>query len=377
VEEALHRLALPNPTAVTVNGGSMNAAIRDTVDPYDPNWRARIFLCSPGAEPLAPAGDYHTCTIQDEATWLEYSCASDTSTALMIEHKWQDLDSDGVREIGEIVLYDGGSYPRENFHTGSPVEVVTVTARSADSERTIRVEAARYPVASNVLAALMCDNAVDVWGNVTVCGHNHSIDVPHYTMFPECQQYELCAPPVHNRCEEAGCLTGIITTGDVVDKRGSFDVDGYPDPEDTSSSNHFYTLPEALGMTPEEVDVILAGADWHDVQHTRWQEGVTYVDNAGEREAKWNNGGGAGLLYVTGDFATEGNFTWTGLVYVEGDYRLLGTASVIGSVIVKGVSDYAFTGGNPCILYSSEAITEGLSKYLGYLKIGWKETTGL
>ena len=172
-------------------------------------------------------------------------------------------------------------------------------------------------------------------------------------------------------------MIGIITTGDVVDKRGTTDVDGSPDPEDTSSTNHFYTLPEALGMTHEEIDVILASADWRDVQHTRWQEGVTYVDNAGESEAKWNNGGGVGLLYVTGDFATEGNFTWTGLVYVEGDYRLLGTASIIGSVIVRGVSEYAFTDGNPCILYSSEAITDGLSKHLGYVKLAWKETTGL
>jgi hypothetical protein len=146
---------------------------------------------------------------------------------------------------------------------------------------------------------------------------------------------------------------------------------------DTSSSNHFYTLPEALGLTLEEVTLILDQADWRDVQNNRWQDGITYIDNEGEAEAKWNTGGGSGLIYVTGDFATEGNFRWKGLVYVEGDYRLLGTASIIGSVIVKGVSEYAFTGGNPCILYSSEAITEGISKHTGYIKLGWKETTGL
>jgi hypothetical protein len=379
VEEALHRLALPNPTTINVNGASLNAAIRDTVRPYDPEWRARIFLCNPGTEPSAPIGEYHTATIQDNSNWLEYSSAAELATALTIEHKWEDLDEDGIREDGEIVLYDAAKYPPENFDTGSPIEVVTVTARSATSERTIRVDAIHYPINANVLAALMCDNGVDVRGNVTICGHNHSIDVPHYTMFPECEAYEYCNPPPHSpgKCGDAGCLIGIMTTGDVVDKRGTTNVGGYPDPEDTSSTNHFYTLPEALGLTQGEVDVILAGADWLDVQHGRWQEGITYVNNEGGAEAKWNNGGGSGLLYVTGDLATEGNFRWKGLIYVEGDYRLLGTASIIGSVIVRGVSEYAFTGGNPCILYCSEAIGEGISRQLGYVSIGWKETSGL
>jgi hypothetical protein len=355
----------------------MNAAIRDPIKPYDPEWRARIFLCGPGAEPEAPSGEYHTATVQNSATWLEYSSMADSARVLTIEHKWQDLDTDGVRDMGEILLYDASKYPPENFETGSPVEVISVVGRSATAERAVKVEATRFPVGGNVLAALMCDMGVDVRGDVTICGHDHSIDTPHYTMFPNCQNHEYCGPPTHHDCEETGCLIGIITTGDEIDRRGTTDVDGYPVPMDTSSSNHFYTLPEALGLTQEEVNMILDRADWRDVQHTRWQDGITYVDNEGEDEAKWNNGGGSGLLYVTGDLATEGNFMWTGLVYVEGDYRLLGTASIIGSVIVKGVSEYAFTGGNPCILYCSEAITDGISRHAGYVKLGWKETTGL
>jgi hypothetical protein len=377
VEEALHRLALTDPTSIMVNGSTINAAIRDTVEPYNPEWKVRIFLAAPGAEPSPAVNEYHTVTIQDAGSWLEYSSAGDLGTALTIEHKWRDLDGDGVRENGEIVLYDVSRYPQENFTTGSPVEVITVVGRSATAERTIMVEATKFPVTANVLAALMCDMGVDVRGEVSICGHDHSIDTPPYTMIAECQDWEYCGPPVHSRCDDGGCLIGIITTGDEIDKRGTTDVSGHPEPEDTSSLNHFYTLPEALGLTQEEVDVILGGADWRDVQNNRWQDGITYIENAGGSEAKWNTGGGSGLLYVTGDFATEGNFTYTGLVYVEGDYRLLGTASILGSVIVKGVSEYAFTGGNPCILYCSEAISGGLSRHLGYIKIGWKEISGL
>ena len=377
VEEALHRLALPDPTMVTVNGASMNAAIRDTVRPYDPDWRARIFLCTPNTEPLAPLGEYNTATIQDDGDWLEYSSENDPATALTIEHKWEDLDGDGVRDNGEIVLYDGSKYPPENFTTGSPVEVVTVTARSATAERVIKVEATKFPLNVNARAALFCDLGVDVRGNVTVCGHDHAMMTPHYTMYPNCQNWEYCGPPLHANCMAQGCLVGIMTTGDEVDKRGTTDLDGWPSHEDTSSTNQWLSLPEMLGIEPEILNEILANADYTSAGAADPQEGITYIDNAGGAEVKWNGGSGTGLLYVTGDFSTDGNWEWRGLVYIEGDYKIAGTPSVIGAVMVKGISEYCFSGGNPCILFSSEALDYYLRQYLDYVKLGWKEVGGL
>jgi hypothetical protein len=67
---------------------------------------------------------------------------------------------------------------------------------------------------------------------------------------------------------------------------------------------------------------------------------------------------------------------WRGLIYVDGDFTITGTPSIIGAVLVKGVSDYAFSGGNPCILFSSEALDYYLRQSLHYIKIGWKETSG-
>jgi hypothetical protein len=376
-EEALHRLGLPDPTMVTVNGASMNAAIRDTVTPYDPDWRTRVFLCNPGSEPSAPVGETYTCTIQDNTTWLEYSSASDAGTALTIEHKWQDLDDDGVREVGEIVLYDGAKYPPENFATGSPVEVITITARSATAERAIKVEATKFPLNVNARAALFCDLGVDVRGNVTVCGHDHTMLTPHYTMYPNCQNWECCGPPLHANCVAQGCLVGVMTTGDEIDRRGSTDLDGDPAAEDTSSSNQWLTLPEMLGIEPEILNEILANADYTAPCVDDPQEGITYIDNAGGAEATWNNGGGTGLLYVTGDLKSAGNFVWRGLIYIEGDFKIVGTVSVIGAVIVKGVSEYCFSGGDPSILFSSEALDYYLRQHLDYVKIAWKETGGL
>jgi hypothetical protein len=376
VEEALQRLSLPDPTNVTVNGSSINAAIRDPANPPDPDWEARIFLCRPGAEPAATGTDYHTCTIQDADSWLEYSSEDDLTTALTIRHKWQDLDDDGVREVGEIVLYDGGKYPPQNFTTGTPVEVLTITAKSATAEREIEVEATRYPLNVNVRAALLCDMGVDIKGNVTICGHDHDMMMPHYTMLPGCMNWEYC----NNRtnCLGTGCLIGVMTTGDEIDRRGSTDLAGNPAPEDSSSSNQFYTLAETLGISQADVDEILANADYHNVGEASPQDGITYVNNAGGGEAQWaGDGVGSGLLYVTGDLATIGNFQWKGLIYVEGDYKITGTPSIIGAVIVKGRSEYAFSGGNPGILFSSEAIDYYIRQHLGYIRIGWKETSGV
>jgi hypothetical protein len=376
-EEALHRLGLADPTMITVNGTSMNAAIRDTARPYDPDWRVRIFLCNPGSEPAAPVGEFHTATIQDNTSWLEYSSESDNATALTIEHKWQDLDGDGVRENGEIVLYDSSKYPPENFISGSPVEIVTVTGRSATAERVIKVEATKFPLNVNARAALLCDMGVDVRGNVTVCGHDHAMMTPHYTMYPNCQNWEYCGPPLHANCLAQGCLVGVMTTGDPIDRRGSTDLDGEPSAEDTSSTNQFLTLAETLGIEQEDLDEILANADYFATGAADPQDGITYVNNAGGPDASWNNGNGTGLLYVTGNLNTHGNFTWRGLIYVEGDFVMSGTPSVIGAVVVKGVSTWAFTGGDPCILYSSEALNYYLRQSLHYVKIGWKETGGL
>jgi len=374
-EEALHRLGLNDPTNLTVNGSSINAAIGDPARPPDPNWKARIFLCRPGQEPVPSGSEYHSCTLQDAGSWLEYSSENDNATALTIEHKWRDLDGDNVRDADEIVLYDGSKYPPENFDTGTPVEVITVIAKSATAEREVKVETTRFPLNINARAALFCDKGVDVRGNVTVCGHDHRYDTPHYTMIPACEAFEYCSN--RTTCIATGCVTGIMTTGDEVDKRGTTDIAGIPAPEDTASSNQFLTLAETLGIEQADLDEILANADYTAVDVDNPQDGITYIDNAGGASAKWTGGGnGTGLLYATGDFEVGGNFMWRGLIYVDGDLKIAGTPSIVGAVLVRGVSEYAFSGGNPCILFSSEALDYYLRQSLHYIKIGWKETSG-
>lgn len=371
VEEALYRLSLPWPTTMNVNGSSINAAIADTSRPIDPNWKVRVFLASPGGQPVPTGTDMHTVTIQPESDWLEYSSDSDLDMALTIEHKWKDLDDDGVRDDGEIVLYDASKFPPENFVTGSPVEVITLAGTRGNAERNILVEAIRYPLNINVRAALFCDRGVDAQGNVEVCGHDHSILTPYDTTIPACMAWEYCSG--RTNCLATGCVTGIMTTGDEIDARGSTDVQGSPTPMDTSSSNQFLTLAETLGITQAEVDEILANADYHSSYDADPLDGITYFIGDAVSGEKFNNCVGSGLLYVTGDLDVAGNLSWKGLIYVEGDFRITGTPWVLGAIVVKGKSDYAFTGGDPAILFSSEAIDYYIRQHLKYVEIGWKE----
>jgi hypothetical protein len=371
VEEALYRLSLEWPTTMNVNGSSINAAIADTSRPIDPNWKVRVFLAAPGNMPSPAGSEIHTVTIQPESNWLEYGSDSDLSNVLTIEHKWKDLDDDGLREAGEIVLYDASKYPPENFSTGTPVEVIALAGTRGAAQRSILVEAIRYPINVNARAALFCDRGVDVRGNVEVCGHDHSFLTPYGTTIPACMAWEYCSG--RTNCIATGCLSGILTTGDVVDRRGSTDIQGSPTPMDTSSSNQFLSLAETLGLTQAEVDEILANADYHSPQDADPLDGITYFIGDATGSESFNYVTGSGLLYVTGSLDVSGDLTWKGLVYVEGDFKITGTPWILGAIVVRGISGYAFSGGDPSILFSSEAIEYFIRQHLKYVEIGWKE----
>jgi hypothetical protein len=350
---------MPSPTVVQVGGSTVDAAIRDDA-PYDPSWRAQIFLRQPSASPIMSGSVVNTGTIQDpKAGYLNYSEPSGNADVLTVEHKWEDLNGDNIRDADEIVLYDNSKIPQENFTTGFPIEVITVTGEAGQGERTIQAEVTRQAIRVRTLGALYVDKAIDIQGSVSFCGYNHDINTPVGTQTPACNAWHTAG----------GELPGVTSTGDAVDVGGAAaDLDGFPSATDTSSTNPFYNLNEVLGMSPSEVKDILANPDQTTV--TNPFDGITYVQGDAQIQSNYV---GSGLLYVTGDLKASGGWEFKGLIFVEGDLFVTGTPWVLGTVIVRGTSDYNFSSGNAGILYSSEALTNYLSDATPMNMLSWRE----
>lgn len=358
LNEAIHRLSLSDPTNVTVNGWTGNVAITDS-EPYDPDWKAYIYLTSPGSAPTVGGSAISTGTLQDPNNgYLEYSATSGTDGVLTIEHKWEDLDGDNSRDVNEIVRYDPMKIPPENFASGFPVELITVSGHSADGERVVQAEVTKRTMTARTLGALYIDKACRLTGNCDFCGFNHDINTPPGTKPNKCTPYHL----------PSGNLPGVTTTGDVVKTQGSANVAGNPNPIDDDPGNPFYTLAEVLGLSDTETQAVLNNAD--NTSITSPLNGITYIQG----DAKiTSNLVGEGLIYVTGDLQAAGSFTFKGLIYVEGDVKITGTPWVLGSVIVRGTSDFNFSAGNCGVLYSKDAITQALSGMMPCMVLSWRE----
>ena len=364
VQEALARLAMRPGTDVTVNGETFDAAIRDTTFDLDPDWEVGIYLPGGDTPTSANPSASFTPTVQSLADALDYARPE---AALVIRHKWRDVNGDGVRDATEIVRYDASRIPPENTDAGSPIEVIEVAGHFAEARRRLRVEVTRFPFTPNVMAALNCYTGADLRGNVHVCGHNHEATTPENT------HLETSPPCTPNYDEGYDDLPAVMTTGDDVLVTGSTDLLGQPAATDTATTNPFYTLAEALGVTQDVVDAILADPDHTSSDDGNPLDGITYVDGDATGSERFNSVEGTGLLYVNGDLDIAGGFAWRGLIYVEGDVRVLGNAWILGAIIVRGKSAYGFGGGDPSVLYSRDMIRIALEMAFDYIVLSWKE----
>ena len=358
LNEAIHRISLPDPTDATIGGWTGNISISDN-EPYDPNWTTMIYLDNPASVPAGGGSIHTTGTIQDpNQPYLDYSEPSGVTGVLMVQHKWIDRNGDGVRDQNEIVLYDQLAVPPENFVSGEPVEVVTITGHSADGERVIQAEVAREMITVRTLAALYVDKAIEIQGHVDFCGYNHDINTPVDTETDQCHNWHL----------PGGHLPGVTATGDEVKVKGAADIQGFPAPVDNAATNPFYSLYEVLGLPQDDVNDMLANADNTSIVSPL--NGITRIDGDANIMAGLV---GKGLLYVKGDLKAAGDFTYTGLIYVEGDVFMSGEPWILGSMIIRGTSDFNFSSGNAAILYSQEAIQQALKDAMPTIVLSWRE----
>jgi len=359
LSEAIHRLSLANPTPATIGGWTGNVAIGDNNSPYDPNWETRIYLTKMGAVAGVKGSVVYTGTIQDpNQPFLRYSAVSGTDGVLTIRHKIVDRNGDGVKDPNEVVRYDPDQIPPENFTAGFPVEIITVTGAQGEGERIIEAEVTKKTLIARTMAALFLDKAISLTGTPGICGYDHSIDTPMLLDPPNCFGWH----------EMTGHLPGIATTGDIIDAGSNADILGEPTPMDSSSANPFYNCHELLGISQGDFNQMLANADHTSLVNPL--DGVTRLDGNATLNS---NVVGSGLVYCAGDLTINGTFCYKGLVFVEGDVKVNGTCWVLGSIVVRGVSDFNSNAGNAGILYSSEAISQGLGQFMPMILLSWRE----
>ena len=371
ISEVIGRMELTAGSMITVNGFTFDAYIGDDPTAPDPNWRTEVHLANAGAVPAAVGTETPVPTVQSNGNWLQYGDTSSGLDPISVEHKWADLDGDGVREAGELVLYDSSQFPPENYVSGFPIHVITAPAILNGSRRLVQAEVTRQPLNVGVTAAITSNEGVDLTGNMTGCGHNHSINTPAGTKIPACRVNEECA----NRTLDAteGCLVAVMTTGDEAATGGSSDLEGFPTWSDTSSTNPFFDVHEYLGLSLTEWNEVRNNPDYTSSNDASNMQGIVVVNGDATSGEKFNGNTGEGLIYVDGDMDISGNFEWRGLIYVEGDCNITGTAWILGAIIIRGRTTDAFGAGNSTILYSADAINTFVGQNMPLTQLAWKE----
>jgi hypothetical protein len=349
LNEAIHRLAVPNPTNVRVGDWTGNIAIGDQ-EPYDPDWEVRIYLTDPGSTPLGDVGVISTGTVQDpEAPYLRYSAPTGTDNVLTIRHKWVDRDDDGIREPDEIARWDPARIPSENFKSGNAIDVITVTGYKGKSRRTIRAEVTpRVDGGDNsshtpkTKAAIFAKGALNIQHSEGICGYNHSIDMPFGTTTRTCVDFHT----------GSGDVAGVAGTGNGRMQVGARTaMAGFPAPADNTPKPWIEPW-EVLGITESDLEDMLSDADHTSVEST--MNGISYFsgDCVIDRPVT-----GSGLLFAEKKIDIRDDFEWRGLIYAGGELTIMNdNCMIIGALVGRDAINWSPGSGAHSMLYSEEAI---------------------
>jgi len=328
------------------------------LDTANPRSTGQIFLTTAGSVPVPGADTIAVETKQPIGQWLTYSTPTPGPNVLTVN--WY---TDAAQTV--IYRYDPTKNPAIQTTTGSPIYVVHATGTKGSAQRSVETELVAKPYITNTKAAFAADQGIDFSGNSDVCGHNHSINTPIGTRIPACNAYDV----------GSGDLPGSWSSNTVT-SNGSSTQQGVPT-NNAQNQTGFYTGPwDALGMSQSDFFSWIGNPY---VAAPNPPTGLIYLDNDGIAQNQsggysYNGGNGEGMLYVDGDLHINGNFTFKGLIYVEGNLDINGTCWILGGMIVRGKSRLGIANGTFTLLYSSDAISQELSKYSGqFTRLSWRE----
>lgn len=331
------------------------------MDPTDPDDVCQVFNTLPGSVPALGPDSIGLATGQPVGTYLNYTTATRGPDVLTIAWK---KDPTGTM----VMRYDRTKPVAMNTLTGSPVYTVTATGRVGNARRTVVTDVILRPFNIAMKGALVADVGIKFTGNAVICGYNHNTTTPT----DDGRNGRGSAPDCMDNETVGNDLAGIWTSG-VVDQGGN--ADPFGNPAKLQNQAGFYAGPwDALQMTQSEF------YSWIGAPRTAVSSlyGLNYIDNNFTTQDKsaslaLHSVEGEGLLYVDGDLHVNAGFVYRGLIYVEGDFDINGQAWILGGVIVKGNGVVKANGGMT-ILYSSEMISQALSKYAGqFVTLSWRE----
>ncbi len=419
----------PNGLLTDVTDDDGNGVIDDVSDlnfngAYDNRtWMTKIMLTT--SEPYTDTQTtIYTPTIQPSGSWLQYSSATADGTELTIEFKKDIQDMDGDGNTSEIVFYDAALSNPYNVETttthasGTPVLVITSTGRSNGSMKEIQIEAVRQPLAITGQASIEVNAVPTVAGNVLISGFNHEASTSPddsgtmaLTQFnsngidnhggkegtqtdtdanlssgSEETDYETDIP-YGAKVKSSGHKPGLYLTGGSFTLTGSTEVyggDGATPWLVQTAAPAWSSLADALGVSQETVDSILAGANVTVADMdasgklTVKPQGIIYINNAGGgntlkiTSSTPGYDGGWGLMYVTGN-ADFQNLTFKGLIYIEGDTSISGNFWILGAMAVKGSASADFQVNKGTFLYSDDVLKTMVNRGMGYTILAWRE----
>ena len=338
------------------------------MDAANPRAVCQVFNTYAGTVPVLGTDSTALATAQPTGAWLDYTTEGRSGDELTIAWK---KNAAGTK----VMRYDGTVTPSINEQTGLPIYVVTSTGRVGRTRRTVVSEVIQRPFTAMARAALSADIPINFIGTAYICGYNHSGDTP---TDDGVKGRTLTVPsPDPDHCQDnetgSGNLPGAWSTGGI-SGGGASGASGSPSGY-VENQTGFYAGPwDAFGMSANDYWSWIGAPTTNPASYN----GIIYYDNNSttqDRSASLalHSTTGEGMLYVDGDLSCNAGFVYRGLIYVEGDFVINGHAWILGGVIVKG-NTVIKANGNMTILYSSDAIAQGLSKYGGqFVTLNWRE----
>jgi len=247
--------------------------------------------------------------------------------------------------------------PRENTTVGQPELIITAAGRRGVGNKTVTVEAVKWPLPP-MPGAVYAEGNMNFNGNsFYIDGHDHQPTAPYDTISGAAPLPGISSP------NNAGPIAGALSAQQLDNVEGS---GGDPSVR-TSPVN--LDIPAIAAQWAQLADLNYAG-NLNNPDMSTWGVigDLKVVHVAGDLSIQ-GNGDGAGVLIVDGDLHLGGTLNYNGIIIVLGNCDIQGggnAKNIVGGLMVQGtLTGTTNVAGNVKVMYSSAMISQlyALTRY--------------